>query len=88
MGIFSKWSIEDISRGYVTYKEDKHIAYVPGEMLVGGYQQPDYVIYAGTPFKWEPPFSNESIEPSKQEEVIKRVCDELKTKGLKVEVDW
>lgn len=82
-----KWSIESIHRGYIVYKENNHIAYVPGEMLIGGYQQPDYVIYASNPLKWEPPFENEVINEETHDKIIDRVIDYLKIKNIKIEVD-
>jgi hypothetical protein len=84
----ANWSIEDVQRGYVIYREGDHVAYVPGELLVGGYQQPDYVVYARTPFKWRPPFADEEISTERREEIVNRVVEGLKAQKLKTEVEW
>jgi hypothetical protein len=83
-----EWIVEDVRRSHVVYREGKHVAWIPGEILSGGYNQPDFALYPKSFTKWNPPHSDEKIDESKKEEIIKRVCVALKAQGLKTEVDW
>lgn len=82
------WTVEDVRSSHVVYREGDHVAWIPGEILSGGYQQPDFALYPKHFTKWKPPHGEEAISEAKKEEIIKRVCEVLKSKGLKVEVAW
>lgn len=82
------WTVEDVRGSHVVYREGDHIAWIPGEILSGGYQQPDFVLYPRSFTKWRAPYANDLIEHERKEEIIQRVCNELKKRNLKVEVDW
>ncbi len=82
------WTVEDVRSSHVVYCEGDHKAWIPGEILSGGYQQADFVLYPKSPLSWKPPYTSEPINQDKKEEIIKRTCENLKTKGLKVEVSW
>lgn len=84
----NSWTVEDVRSSHVVYREGDHVAWIPGEILSGGYQQPDFALYPKSFTKWKPPHDDELIDATKKEDIINRVCEALKAKGLKVEVDW
>jgi len=83
-----EWIVEDVRSSHVVYREGDHVAWIPGEILSGGFQQPDFALYPKAFTKWKPPHGDEAIDQTRKHEIIDRVCEALKSKGLKVEVDW
>jgi hypothetical protein len=79
-------SIEFLGRGGIGYREGTHEMLVDSENLVQGSRY-DLVLYTGSVRRWKPPYADELISDAKRGQIIARICELLRSSGIKVDLD-
>jgi hypothetical protein len=61
-------------KSYVEYREEKRIARVPVDRVLG---EVTVNVYSNTPVEWKPPYNDDVISEEKRREILKNIVDAM-----------
>ena len=70
-------------KSYVEYREEKRIARVPVDRVLG---EVTVNVYSNTPVEWKPPYVTEVISEVKRKEILTNVVDAMRFLKYNVEL--
>ncbi|MDP9033560.1 MAG: Imm74 family immunity protein [Myxococcota bacterium] len=79
--------IKNITRGYVDIEIDGKLARIGGEAYHRGYGSPDFVLYANSLERWEPPHNTVRLDDAARDAILNRAAKEMRERGMTVEIE-
>jgi hypothetical protein len=79
--------IKSITRGHIDIEINGKLARIYGEVYIRGRGSPDFVIYANSLIKWEPPHDSEPLGQAERAAVVMQTAEEMRLRGMTVEIE-
>lgn len=80
--------IVEMARGHIRYRHaNGRTVTIEVEALLPGHGGPDFVIFANSIRRWEPPDHHRELAPAEREEILAGLKEDLTVKGIAFDVE-